>query len=302
MHSITIGPNEKEQRIDRFLCKYLNGSTKGNIFKLIRKKLIRINGERTKENYKLVEGDVLTIRLSDESLAQLMPEKKTITADSADLTIVHEDDEILIVEKPVGLLTHPDKTEYKKTLATRVQLYLRDLCTRTFRPAPVHRLDKNTSGLVIFAKTYEALQAINASMRGRAIEKYYLTIVEGNITKEGSIKGWVTKDEARNKVTLHKRKIPNSLEVHTDYHPLESTGEYTLCEVTLHTGRPHQIRVSMASIGHPIAGDYKYGGTQLEGNYSQLLHAWRVVLNGKSYQKRSTTIDTIWNTILNKMG
>lgn len=297
MHSITIGPNEKDQRIDRFLCKYLNGSSKTNIFKLIRKKLIRVNGTRTKENYKLVEGDILTIRLSEESLAELMPEKKQITAEEVDLHIIFEDEEILIVEKPSGLLTHPDKNEYKKTLATQVQLYLRDLCTRTFRPAPVHRLDKNTSGLVIFAKTYDKLKSINESMRGRSIEKYYETIVHGTLQKAGSIEGWVTKDETRNKVTLHPKEVPGSQYVHTDYTPLENTKGYTLCEVQLHTGRSHQIRVSLASIGHPIAGDYKYGGKKVENIYSQLLHAWRVVLDGKSYEHRSKLIDSIWGDL-----
>lgn len=297
MHSITIGANEKEQRIDRFLCKYLNGSSKTNIFKLIRKKIIRVNGSRTKENYKLIEGDIITIQLSDASLAELMPEKKQIPAEELDLHIVYEDDELLIVEKPSGLLTHPDKNEYKKTLATGVQLYLRHLCTRTFRPAPVHRLDKNTSGLVIFAKTYDSLKQINESMRGRGIEKYYETIVQGKIAHAGTIKGWVTKDEKRNKVTLHSKEVPGSLYVHTDYKPLATSADYTLCEVKLHTGRSHQIRVSLASIGHPIAGDYKYGGKKLAGNYSQLLHAWRVVLFGKSYEKRSQEIDRVWKIL-----
>lgn len=297
MHSITIGPNEKEQRVDRFLCKYLNGSSKTNIFKLIRKKIIRVNGERTRENYKLLEGDVLTIRLSEESLRPLMPEQKKISAQEVELSIIHEDDELLIVEKPEGLLTHPDKNEYKNTLATKVQLYLRDLCTRTFRPAPVHRLDKNTSGLVIFAKTYDTLKSINESMRGRAIEKYYETIVHGKITEAGTIKGWVTKDETRNKVTLHKKEVPGSQYVHTDYRPLESSDNFTLCEITLHTGRSHQIRVSMASMGNPIAGDYKYGGKKVAGNYSQLLHAWRVVLDGKSYEKHSDKIQKVWQKL-----
>lgn len=297
MHTITVGPNEKEQRIDRFLCKYLNGSSKTNIFKLIRKKIIRINGTRTKENYKLVEGDTITIRLSDDSLKELMPERKKLSAEQLDLSIVYEDENLLIVNKPSGLLTHPDKNEYKKTLATGVQLYLKDLCTRTFRPAPVHRLDKNTSGLVIFAKTYDTLKQVNESMRGRSIEKYYETIVHGKIDKPGTIKGWVTKDEVRNKVTIHTKEVPGSLFVHTDYTPLETKGSYTLCEIQLHTGRSHQIRVSMASIGHPIAGDYKYGGKRLGKNYSQLLHAWRVVLFGKSYEIHSEELNTLWQNI-----
>ncbi len=297
MHKITIGENEKEQRVDRFLVKYLNGSTKTNISKMIRKKAIRVNGARTKENYKLLLGDEVTIHVSEASLKELILPVKKISADSVELDIVYEDEQMLIVNKPSGLLTHPDRDEYSKTLATRVQKYLQELCTRTFRPAPVHRLDKNTSGLVTFAKTYDALKQLNETMRNREIGKFYLTIVEGKLTKAGTVKGWVEKDSTRNKVWISTEERPGSLAVHTDYKPLKIAGDYTLCEVELHTGRSHQIRVSLGSIGHPIVGDRKYGGKKALGQTHQLLHAWRLELRGKSYEKRSPEIDRVWAMI-----
>lgn len=289
MRIIEITENEKDQRLDRFLTKYLNNTTKTNIFKLIRKKRIKVNGKRAEEKYFLQLGDEIQIHLHDNAIEELMKPLVKMEAVDLDLDIVFEDDDILIVNKPVGLLTHPDSNEYKNTLASKVQVYLKHLSTRTFKPASIQRLDKNTSGLVIFGKNYSSLKHYNALMRDRKIDKYYLTVVSGKTKDEGVVKGYLTKDEATNKVTISKNADDQSKFVHTEYKTLATNGQYSLLEVKLLTGRTHQIRGSLAFIGHPIVGDNKYGGERIKGQH-QLLHAYKVVIENKIYEKRSERI------------
>lgn len=291
MKSIKITKNESEQRLDRFLLKYLNNTTRSNIYKLIRKKLIKVNGSRTKEDYFIKEEDVIEIFLQDDTIESLMKEYEAVKPDKLGLEIVFEDENILIVNKPKGLLTHPDKDEYKNTLSTIVQYYLADFCTKTFRPAPVHRLDKNTSGLIIFAKTYESLKKYNELMRDRQIKKYYICLVKGNLTKDGEVKGYLIKDEEKNKVQILKSHVDDSKFCHTKYKPLKRFERYTLVEVELLTGRSHQIRASMALIGHPIVGDVKYGGDKIGDITSQLLHGYKLVIDENVYENKSTDID-----------
>ena len=291
MKTIVITKNEADQRLDRFLLKYFNNTTRTNVYKLIRKKVFKVNGKRVKEDYFLRDADQLDIFLQNETSESLMKEIVTIKPDKIGLDIVFEDEEMLIVNKPKGLLTHPDKDEYKNTLATIVQYYLADLCTKTFRPAPVHRLDKNTSGLILFAKTYESLKLYNELMRERKIGKYYLTVVEGALKETGEVKGYLVKDEIKNKVKILKSNQDESKFCHTKYSILKHYRGYTLVEIELLTGRSHQIRASMASIGHPIVGDVKYGGKKIEDITTQLLHGYKLINDGKEYQTRSKEID-----------
>ena len=298
MKRIVIKENEMEQRLDRFLCKYLNNTTKTNVFKLIRKKRIKVNGKKVTENYFLQYGDVLDIILHPSAIEEMIKAETVYEATDVNLDIVYEDDEILVVNKPVGLLTHPDQNEYKRTLATSVQLYLKDLCTRTFKPASIQRLDKNTSGLVLFGKTYESLKKYNALMRERKIKKFYLAVVSGKPKAVGEIKGYLTKDEKKNKIYISKEDSDVSKFVHTKYKVLKSNGKYSLLEVELLTGRTHQIRGSLAHIGHPIIGDVKYGGTVNTGHQSQLLHAYKLAVEDKSFEKESEDIKVFVNNYI----
>ena len=295
MKAITIGKNEDGQRLDRFLLKYLNNSTRSNIFKLIRKKVFKVNGVKIKEDYFLKDGDLLEMFLSDETLASLMTEEVQATAEEADLDIIFEDDEILVVHKPKDLLTHPDKNEYKKTLASFVQIYLKHLATRTFKPAPIHRLDKNTSGVVVFAKTYDALKRYNEMMRERKIQKFYQCVVHGTVSQAGEVIGYLTKDEESNKVRLSAHSDDEGKYCHTKYRPLQRFDNYTLLEVELLTGRSHQIRASMAYINHPIVGDVKYGGRRMANVDNQLLHGYKVVIGDRSFSCESEDIQAFIN-------
>jgi 23S rRNA pseudouridine955/2504/2580 synthase len=294
LKEIIIGENEKGQRLDRFLLKYLNNSSRANIYKLLRKKVVKVNSKREKENYFLQKDDKIQIYLSDEAFNKLVKEESNEMVKDFNLDIVYEDNDILIVNKPKGLLTHPDKKEYKKTLATRVQSYLKHLQTHTFKPASVNRLDQNTSGLVIFCKTYESLKKYNEMMRDRDIKKYYLCIVHGKVSKEGEIKGYLSKNTKKNVVEIAKNNYNNKGQfIHTKYRPLECYGEFTLLEVEILTGRTHQIRASLSKINHPIIGDTKYGGEKMKNITTQVLHAYKLVIDDKEFIKQSKEIERI---------
>lgn len=292
MKKIIIGDDAAGQRLDRFLSKYLNNSTRSNIYKLIRKKVFKVNGTRIKdEDFYLQLGDELEIFLSDETLESLIAPIEIIKPENSGLEIVYEDESMLVVNKPKGLLTHPDHSEFKNTLATKVQFYLKHLCTSTFRPAPVHRLDKNTSGLVIFAKTYTALKELNEKMRSRQIGKYYLCVVEGVLKQAGEVKGYLVKDEVKNQVKIYKKDDDEGKFCHTKYRPIRTFNNFTLVEVELLTGRSHQIRASMQFVGHPIVGDVKYGAKKQKNVPNQLLHAYKLILDETTYEAPSKEID-----------
>lgn len=293
MRELKITENEAGQRLDRFLTKYLNGAGRGTVYKLLRKKTFKVNGKRTTNGETfLKEGDTVTVYLSEETLAELMRPVQRRSAQSAGLNILYEDDDILVVNKPRGLLTHPDSGEYAHTLATYVQQYLAHLCTHTFRPAPVHRLDKNTSGVVVFAKTYPALKRYNALMRSREVEKVYLCVVHGILKTPGSVIGYLTKDAEKNRVRLSQSPGSGGKRCHTEYTPVRTAGPFTLVSVTLLTGRSHQIRASMQAIGHPIVGDLKYGGRAVSGVTGQLLHHRRMTVDGHVFEADAPEIES----------
>lgn len=297
MKQMTIGPNEEGQRLDRYLLKLLGRGNRATLYKLMRKNTFKVNGKKVAPDYFLQPGDEVSIYLSDETFQQLATQSQPVLPEKVSLEIVYEDEEILIVDKPKGMLTHPDQTEYKRTLASKVQIYLAHLATRTFKPAPVHRLDKNTSGLVLFAKTYEALKRCNALMRDRKIDKFYLCVVEGILDQSGEIEGFLVKDEIKNKVSIVKKDSDASKYFHTRYKPVEVRGRHTVLEVELLTGRSHQIRASLASIGHPIVGDLKYGARRQPGVEGQLLHAYKLVMEGRIFEHRSEELDAFVRTL-----
>jgi 23S rRNA pseudouridine955/2504/2580 synthase len=307
VRELNVGKNEGNQRIDKFLRKYLPKASLGFIYKMIRKKNIKVNGGKIDNDYILKEGDMIQLYLSEDTV-EGFSEKKEVKTVRMSFKIVYEDENILLVNKPFGLLVHGDSREKKNTLINQVMSYLhgkgeynpRD--EKTFVPASVNRLDRNTSGIVIFAKNYETVQNLNKMIREKEyIRKYYLTIVKGSVRKGQELKGYLTKDEERNRVRLAAREDEDAKEIHTIYKPLKRTDEFSLLEVEIITGRTHQIRLHLSSIGHPIIGDSKYGNPRINqmvkkdfGLDTQFLHAHKIFfdkcvgnltyLEGKSFE------------------
>ncbi|MGB7606015.1 MAG: RluA family pseudouridine synthase [Lutisporaceae bacterium] len=263
MKQITITENEAEQRLDRFLRKYLKDYKLGDIYKLFRTNKVKVNNKKHKENYMLQVGDIIQLYISEEIKTEAV---KSVGADKP-IDIVYEDDNLMLVNKPFGLLTHPDSPGDNDTLIDRVLYYLQQgenySSSMTFTPSVCNRLDRNTGGLVVVAKNYTALKSMNKLIRERKIKKLYLCVVKGFIKDAGEVKNFLVKDEEQNKVEILDHDQDGAREVYTRYKPIKSNEDYTLLEVELITGRPHQIRAHFASIGHPIVGDVKYGDKQI---------------------------------------
>lgn len=288
MIKLTISENEENQRLDRFLKKYLRNAPLSYIYKLIRKD-VKVNGKRSEIERMLAFGDEITIYISEEEVRSYQ-EKKTLTTNKKQFRIAYEDDHMIIVEKPFGLLVHGDKTEKRNTLANQVAGYLADKGEyspgkeKTFVPSPVNRLDRNTTGLVIFGKNNRALQSLNHMIRERGyINKYYLTIVHGELKKELILKDKMEKDESRNTVRVIGLDSEEGKVMETIARPLKTAKGYTLVEVELVTGRTHQIRAHLAKAGYPVIGDVKYGGKtqnkKVDQKFqltTQFLHAYRL--------------------------
>lgn len=287
MKEITIRANEADQRLDRFVKKYLPEAPLGMIYKYLRTKKIKVNGRKVEQNYRLQVGDRVQFYL-DVALETLQ-EERAIYHYAPEFTVVYEDEHLLAVAKPAGLLIHPDEAGPQNTLDQQVLSYLVKNGSydpeqeATFTPAPSNRLDRNTSGLVLFGKDYPALQALNEMIREQGVEKYYLALVVGVMQQGRELKGYLQKDEQSNQVTILTEKVEGALPIHTRYEVVERFAHFTLVEVELITGRSHQIRAHFASIGHPVVGDPKYGrervNRQARGDWGlqrQFLHAYRL--------------------------
>ena len=286
MVNIIISENEAGQRADRFLRKMLDGASLSVIYKIIRKDL-KVNGKRVREDTRLSEGDELTLYLTEEQLEAFRKPAHRRPAAKKQFRVIYEDDQVLIVSKPAGLLVHGDGREKRNTLINQVHGYLQAKGEydpgreRTFAPAPVNRIDRNTSGLVMIGKTAPALRELTKRIRQReGIRKYYLAVATGKITEEMILTDRLLKDSGRNLVTVAEADSGNASETHI--RALETGESFSLIEAELITGRTHQIRVHLAKAGHPLAGDPKYGDIRANeicrkhGISSQLLHAYRL--------------------------
>ena len=290
MQKLIIDESCDNQRIDKYLKKVLNRAPSSLIYKMLRKKDIKVNGKRVKENYIVHTGDVVEMFLYDDKFAQYAS-PQTIYDLPVTFDVIYEDEHILIVNKPAGLLVHEDAHESLNTLDHQVLNYLYQkgdydpAIDRGFIPGPVHRLDRNTSGLVIFGKDLHALQDLNEMMKKRhCVEKTYLTIVKGRV-QDAHLTGYVKKDSDEARVHFVKPDVAGAKYMETIVKAKEVNKECSLVEVTLVTGRTHQIRIHMASVDHPVMGDSKYGdfnwNRQIKQRYHlnhQLLHAYKLMM------------------------
>ncbi len=305
MKEFTIGQNDAGQRLDRFLAKAVPLLPASLAQKYIRIKRIKLNGGRAERDTRLQTGDVLQLYINDEFFDKPREDNAFLTVATPKLNIVYEDDHILLVDKRPGLAVHPhDGAEYGRTLIDHIQAYLyqkkewRPREENSFTPALCNRIDRNTGGIVIAAKTAEALRVMNQKIKDRELDKRYLAIVEGTPKpREGSLKGYLFKDEKKNRVFVTDKMQPGAKTCQTNYKVLTSQNGLSLVECELITGRTHQIRAQFAHAGHPLLGDGKYGklNKNFDRNY-QALYSYKLTftfttdageldyLNGKSYQ------------------
>ena len=305
MRELTVGSNDAGQRLDRFLAKAVPLLPASLAQKYIRIKRIKLNGARAERDTRLTAGDVLQLYINDEFFDNPREDNAYLTVASPKLTIVYEDDQILLVDKRPGLAVHPhDGAEYGRTLIDHIQAYLyqkREWNPRgehSFTPALCNRIDRNTGGIVIAAKTAEALRVMNQKIKDREIDKRYLAIVEGTPKpREGSLKGFLFKDARKNRVFVSDTPQPGSKTCQTNYRVLSSANGLSLVECELITGRTHQIRAQFAHAGHPLLGDGKYGKLDKRFDRSyQALYSYKLTfrftteagglehLNGKSFR------------------
>jgi len=305
MKEFTIGPNDSGQRLDRFLSKAVPLLPASLAQKYIRIKRIKLNGARAERDTRLSSGDVLQLYINDEFFEKPREDNAYLTVASPKLTVVYEDENILLVDKRPGLAVHPhDGAEYGRTLIDYIQAYLyqkHEWSPRgenAFAPALCNRIDRNTGGIVIAAKNAETLRIMNQKIKDRELEKRYLAIVEGTPKPaKGNLKGYLFKDAKKNRVFVTDTPQAGAKTCQTNYKVLGSNNGLSLVECELITGRTHQIRAQFAHAGHPLLGDGKYG--KLNKNFDrtyQALYSYKLTftfttdagclayLDGKSFQ------------------
>ena len=298
MKEYIIKNNEAGQRFDKYLKKILPNASSSFIYKMLRKKNITLDGHKASGTEILKIGSDVKIFFSDETfdkfsvdLSALKNEYDALSKLTlSGLKIIFENDDILIADKPVNMLSQKsgisDISANERLIGYLISNSRLDFEEfKTFKPSVCNRLDRNTTGLILMGKSLKGSQYLSQILKERSIEKYYRTIVAGKVTEPQHIEGFLTKDKDRNIVKITDKKIDEtSTEIITEYRPIKSNNNVTLLEVHLITGKSHQIRAHLASIGHPIIGDPKYGDEKLNNIFmrqykikTQLLHAYKVV-------------------------
>ncbi len=266
MKEFTIGKNDAGQRLDRWLAKTVPLLPAPLAQKYIRLKRVKRNGKGSKRDVRLEVGDVLQLYINDEFFQTPNRENAFLSVFKPQLDIVYEDEHILLLNKRPGMVVHPDDQERVNTLLTHIQAYLYQkkewspYWENSFAPALCNRIDRNTGGIVIAAKTAEALRIMNQKIKDRELTKLYLCVIRGELRpRKGELKGFILKDENKAQVKVYDHPVPGGKTALTLYNTLATEGGLSLVECDLITGRTHQIRAQFAAAGHPLLGDGKYG-------------------------------------------
>ena len=289
MKLITVHKQEEGQRLVKLLGAYLKEAPNSFFYKMLRKKNITLNGKKADGTEKLKCGDEIRLFLSDETYekfsGKVQPKEKF---PMAKLNIVYEDSNVIFINKPAGMLSQksvPSDVSLNEYLLGYLEKsgQWKQEESKAFRPSVCNRLDRNTSGMVICGKSMAGLQQMAALLKDRSLHKYYLCLVKGVMTESQHLEGYLLKDENSNQVKIFQKETEGAAHIITEYEPLYTEGETTLLKVTLVTGKSHQIRAHLSSIGHPIIGDPKYGDRKVNaffrethGIKNQMLHAWKL--------------------------
>lgn len=288
MRKFIIQQNDAGQRLDKFVSKVTTNLSGPLLYKYLRKKAIKVNGKKQEISYRLQENDVVTLYINDEFFCTETPEFLKVLS-RYQLDIIYEDDNILLIDKKPSLLVHEDENEKTHTLINYILAYLYEKGEydpnkeNSFTPALCNRIDKNTGGIVIAAKNAAAGREIYEIIKNRHIEKYYLTLVHGQMPKNHDIlNAYHKKDPKLNQVYITDKALENYKPIKTGYKVLRSNEKLSLLEVQLFTGRTHQIRAHLSHIGHPIVGDNKYGTQSINADLPfkyQALYAYKLKFN-----------------------
>ncbi|WOO36581.1 RluA family pseudouridine synthase [Anaerocolumna sp. AGMB13020] len=305
MKTIVAGKNEAGQRLDKLLQKTLNKAPKSFIYKMLRKKNITLNGKKAEGSEMVQFSDEIKLFLADETIDKFTESYAAVFNNSEETTgkkdtgggksiqrvklqIVYEDSDIVLINKPAGMLSQKAKDTDVSLVEYLIQYLLKSNSLtltelNTFKPGICNRLDRNTSGLVAAGKTLPGLQMLSEVFRERTLDKYYLCLVKGAVKEQKRITGYLTKNEKTNQVTILPKETEDSDYIETEYTPVINNNEYTLLKVKLITGKTHQIRAHLSSIGHPIIGDAKYGNKTMNDRFRkefklnhQLLHSYEM--------------------------
>lgn len=299
-----IHPQDSGKKLHRYLRQALPGMPLSGIYKMIRVGRVKVNGKKGKMETVLAPGDALAIYVHEQEFPTLAKAKPKFSGMSDEIDVIFEDDHLLVVNKPVGLLTHPDSAEHKDTLINRALAYLyrngEIADSRSFLPATVNRLDRNTSGLVLIGKDGDTLRMLSESIRERRVEKQYLGIVWGRVAQDGHIDAPLVRDPAGGRTSIAESDDEGAQDASTRYRVLGSAAGFSLLMIDLLSGRTHQIRAHLQSIRHPLLGDVKYGGKVAFDVQHHLLHAARIALaDGREFV---APVSSVMDTVLRQTG
>ncbi len=297
MRDLTIGKAEENQKLIRYLTRYLSEASTGFCYKMLRKKNILLNEKKATGEEILSSGDIVRLYLSEETIAKFHPEKteKPVSTDIP-LQILYEDDNILACVKPAGILSQKAKPEDVSINEALLHYVRSKEETGSFVPSVANRLDRNTSGIILFGKTLTGSRKLADIIREHRVEKYYYTIVSGVIDAPFTCVSYLIKDERKNLSTIlteeECKKHPegsSAKQIKTSFRPITSNEYYTVLKVKLETGKSHQIRAQLSKLGHPLVGDHKYSGSTALIHH-QLLHAGEIIFPAGSYKEERLVI------------